>query len=97
VAQQLLPLFRDRTDPAEPGYSRQLEARRDHDVWDRLHLVTAPTLVQAGRFDGIAPPRNSEAICSRIAGARLREYDGGHAFLWQDPTAWADAVAFLSG
>ena len=97
VAASLLSLFAGRPDPKEPGYSRQLEARRTHDVWDRLPLVTAPTLVQAGRFDGIAPPANSAAIASRIPGAELREYDGGHAFLFQDQAAWADAVAFLQG
>src|SRR3954447_8088449 len=53
VAASLLSLFTGRSEPKERGYSRQLEARRTHDVWDRLPLVTAPTLVQAGRFDGI--------------------------------------------
>ena len=96
VAASLLALFAARPEPAEPGYTRQLQARQAHDVWDRLPLVTAPTLVQAGRYDGIAPPGNSAALASRIPGAELREYDGGHAFLFQDPTAWDDALAFLS-
>jgi 3-oxoadipate enol-lactonase len=95
VAASLLALFGVRSEPKEPGYTRQLEARRAHDVWDRLPLVTAPTLVQAGRFDGIAPPANSAAIARRIAGAQLREYDGGPAFLYQDPSAWDDALTFL--
>lgn len=96
VAASLLPLFAARSEPAEPGYTRQLEARRAHDAWERLPRVTAPTLVQAGRYDGIAPPGNSAALASRIPGAELREYDGGHAFLFQDPSAWGDALAFLS-
>lgn len=95
VAASLLALFGARAEPREPGYTRQLEARRSHDVWDRLPLITAPTLVQAGRFDAIAPPANSAAIAARVPGAVLREYDGGHAFLYQDPTAWDDALAFL--
>ena len=57
--------------------------------------MAAPTLVQAGRFDGIAPPANSAAIAGQVPGSTLKEYDGGHAFLWQDPSAWQDAVAFL--
>ena len=95
VAGSLLELFGARPAPKEPGYERQLQARRAHDVWDRLPQVTAPTLVQAGRFDGIAPPANSARIASRIPGARLEEYDGGHAFYFQDERAWEDAVAFL--
>ena len=40
------------------GEHLQLEARKYHDVWDRLPVVTCPTLVVAGRYDGISPPRN---------------------------------------
>ena len=97
VAGEILSLMTGRTEPPEPGYSRQLEARRGHDVWDRLPLVTAPTLVMSGRYDALAPPANSEAISSRIDGSVHRSYDGGHAFLFQDPSAWVDVVAFLRG
>jgi 3-oxoadipate enol-lactonase len=97
VAAQLMSLLGNRAEPVEPGYSRQLEARRDHDVWDRLDRISCPTLVQAGRYDGIAPPVNSEAIASRISGARLELYDGGHAFPYQDPRAWRDLEGFLRG
>ena len=97
VAAELLSLLGERPPPKEPGYELQLQARRTHDVWDRLPSITAATLVQAGRFDGIAPPDNSARIASRIPGARLEEYDGGHAFYFQDPRAWVDALAFLRG
>jgi 3-oxoadipate enol-lactonase len=78
------------------GEWQQLLARRHHDVWDRLALVTAPTLVAAGRFDGIAPVENSEAIHARIARSELRVYEGGHGFLWQDRRALAEVAEFLS-
>ncbi len=97
VAAQLMALLGSRAEPAEPGYTRQLGARRDHDVWDRLDRISCPTLVQGGRYDGIAPPANSEAIASRISGARVVLYDGGHAFPYQDPAAWPDLEAFLRG
>jgi 3-oxoadipate enol-lactonase len=67
-----------------------LEARRHHDVASRLGNVTCPTLVMAGRYDGIAPVVNSEAIAARIPGAELRTYEGGHLFIAQDPHAMAD-------
>jgi pimeloyl-ACP methyl ester carboxylesterase len=83
------------TDEARRGLAEQLEARRHHDVWDRLGRVTCPTLVAAGRFDGIAPLVNSEAIVSRIEGATLRVYEGGHVFFVQDSRALPEVVDFL--
>lgn len=79
------------------GSAAQLQARRHHDVWDRLPKITCPTLVASGRYDGIAPPENGEAIASRIPDAELRLYEGGHAFFVQDPAALGDAVTFLAG
>lgn len=81
--------------PAADGYHHQLEARSHHDTFDRLPCVTAPTLVCAGRFDGIAPLGNSEAIASQIPDAELRTFEGGHLFLLQDRSAWGDIVAYL--
>ena len=78
------------------GRRCQLEARRHHDVWDRLSAITCPTLVAGGRYDGIAPPANAEAIASRIAGADLRLYEGGHAFFAQDRTALPEIIEFLA-
>ena len=90
----------DRTEDTDPvvlaGQRAQLEARRGHDVWDRLGAITCPTLVAGGRYDPIAPMANSRAIASRIAGAELRLYDGGHAFFVQDRTALPDIRAFLT-
>ena len=76
--------------PAEAarGAALQLEARRHHDTWDRLGSIRCPTLVCGGRFDGIAPPENSERLAAQIPGAELALFDGGHGFLWQDPAAF---------
>jgi 3-oxoadipate enol-lactonase len=88
---------RDHDDPAAvAGRRSQLEARRGHDVWDRLGVVDCPTLVACGQFDPIAPLANGAAIASRIAGAQLRAYDGGHAFFVQDRTALPDIRTFLA-
>jgi 3-oxoadipate enol-lactonase len=73
----------------------QLEARASHDVWDRLDAITCPALVGYGRYDGIAPAQNSTAIASRIGGAELHGYEGGHLFLVQDPAALPEFEAFL--
>lgn len=77
------------------GLRAQLQARADHDVWERLDAITCPTLVAYGRYDGVAPAQNSTALASRIAGADLRGYEGGHLFLVQDPAAMPELVTFL--
>jgi len=79
------------------GERAQLEARSHHDVCDRLKAVTCPTFVASGRYDGIAPPSNGEAIADLIPGAELRLYDGGHAFFAQDRQALPDILDFLAG
>jgi pimeloyl-ACP methyl ester carboxylesterase len=78
------------------GEAEQLAARANHDVTDRLSRITCPTLVAYGRYDGIAPPANSEAIAALVSGAELRAYDGGHAFFAQDAAALPDVMAFLA-
>lgn len=77
------------------GARRQLEARRGHDTWDRLDRIAAPTLVAAGRHDGIAPVANSEALVTRIPKSSLQIFEGGHLFLLQDRSSWPAIIGFL--
>lgn len=79
------------------GFTQQLEARRHHDVTAGLGLISAPTLVCAGRYDGIAPVANSEAIVAGIPGARLEVFEGGHVFMLQDERSRAVTREFLLG
>jgi 3-oxoadipate enol-lactonase len=85
-------------DQAEtpPGLTHQLSARAEHDTAGRLGSITCPTLVCGGRFDGIAPPSNSEFLARTIPGARLEMFDGGHGFFIQDATALPAIVSFLA-
>ena len=87
----------DRSEEAKRGMAEQLAARSHHDVCDRLGRVSSPTLVASGRYDGIAPPANGEVIAAGIPGAELRLYEGGHAFIAQDPAAFPDLMEFLAG
>jgi 3-oxoadipate enol-lactonase len=80
-----------------PGLTNQLAARAEHDTADRLGSISCPTLVCGGRFDGIAPPANSEFLARSIPGARLEMFDGGHGFFLQDPTAMPAIIDFLAG
>lgn len=87
---------RPKSDDVIRGERLQLLARIGHNVADRLHRVTAPTFVMAGRFDGIAPPTNSEEIVKRIPDASLAIYEGGHIFSAQDKQAMIDVRQFLT-
>lgn len=77
----------------EPGHAtgerRQLEARRGHDTWDRLPELRMPVAVLGGRYDGVAPPQNQEALARRIPGATFHLFEGGHLFFLQDAAAYA--------
>lgn len=86
----------DKTAEVRRGEALQLEARRGHDVYDRLPAVTCPTLVASGRHDGIAPVANGAAIARQIPDASLRVYEGGHLFFIQDPLAFPEILKFLS-
>jgi 3-oxoadipate enol-lactonase len=96
LAEGLAAAGHNQRDPAaEAAYQAQLEARAGHDVWDRLGAITCPALVGYGNYDEIAPVQNSAAIASHIGGAELRGYEGGHLFLFQDPSALPEFEAFL--
>jgi 3-oxoadipate enol-lactonase len=87
-----------RDDPATAEGSRRLMlARAKHDTYDRLPRVTTPVFLCGGKYDGIAPPENLEAIARKIPNAQLEFFEGGHMFLAQDPTAFPRAAAFLRG
>ncbi len=97
VAEMLATRRRGSADPeARRGELEQLEARAHHDVTDRLGAITCPTLVACGRYDGIAPVANSEAIAARVPLAELRIYEGGHIFMLQDRTALPEVLDFLA-
>ena len=88
---------RSATDSASSmvGQQRQLEARAQHDCWDRLEAVSCPTLVCGGLYDGLARPAAQRALRARIPRARLEMFEGGHLFLQQDVSALPAIEAFL--
>jgi 3-oxoadipate enol-lactonase len=79
------------------GQRLQFEARAGLDTFDRLAGLRVPVYLCGGRYDGIAPPANMEAIQKQIPGARLELFDGGHLFLVQDRSAWPAILSFLKG
>lgn len=83
-------------DPdAEMGARRQIEARKDHDTYDRLPEITAPVFLCGGETDGIATPQNMQAMAARIPGSELAFFKGGHLFLMQNKQAYPAIIRFL--
>ena len=98
---ELVKKLGDEPYAAEPGFhtgtSRLLEARRQHDVWERLDQITCPVLICGGKYDGTALPSSQRGMADRIPRATLRMFEGGHLFLWQDSSAFPAIVSFLRG
>lgn len=85
-----------KSDATLKGEALQLDARKSHNVADRLHRISCPTFVTAGRYDDLAPLANSEEIVKRIPDATLSVYEGGHMFTAQDRQAILDIREFLA-
>ena len=98
--EELIGNFTDDPFAGEPGHqsgiSRLLEARRQHDTWERLAHIGCPVLTCGGKYDGIALPSSQERMAGKIAGATLCMFEGGHQFLWQDSSAFAEIVRLLA-
>jgi 3-oxoadipate enol-lactonase len=77
------------------GEVAQLQARRTHDCFGRLPAIHMPVLIAAGRYDGIAPPANQEAMLAQLPDARIEWFEGGHAFFIEDRTAYPTMADFL--
>jgi 3-oxoadipate enol-lactonase len=72
----------------ETGFMRQLEARSQHDTYQRLPAIQAPTLICGGRYDGHAKAEFLINLQRQIADAEIAFFEGGHNFLNQDPKAY---------
>lgn len=67
---------------------------RTYNILDRLHKITAPTLVIGGRHDWICPPEFSEEIAAAIPNSDLRIFENsGHLIRVDEPQALKDAIA----
>jgi len=65
-------------------FRRQMEAIGRFDASERLHEISAPTLVIAGDRDCLVPPQNAELLAAAIPQARLAIIPGAaHNFFWE--------------
>jgi 3-oxoadipate enol-lactonase len=71
----------------------QVAAVMGHRATDRLHRITAPTLVMTGDADLLIPPGNSDILARHIPGAKLVKVPGGsHGFNFETPEVFNRAV-----
>jgi len=78
------------------GAKRQLMARAEHNVVEALPDIHIPTLICAGKYDGIAPVKNQEYMREKMPDAKLVWFEGGHLFMIQDKSAWTVIIDFLA-
>lgn len=88
-------------DPTMTTAERRAHLRvsDEHDAWDELPRITAPTLVLHAEHDQMVPPENAPLIAARIPGSRLRVLARGrHAFFEEAADEVTPLVAdFLEG
>lgn len=79
------------------AYQAQLMAGATFDAADRVHRITAPTLVAAADGDLVVPVENARRLVAALPCAELRIYPGlGHQFFVEAPEAFnRDVLAFL--
>ncbi len=99
LVQQILASIQVGADEPQrvEGYRRQLLARKGHNTFERLPQLRTPVFICGGKYDGIAPVANQQAMLRQIPNARLELFEGGHAFLVEDPRAYERIIAFLKG
>jgi pimeloyl-ACP methyl ester carboxylesterase len=76
----------------------QIQAVMTHRATDRLHQITAPTLVITGDADRLVPPANSDVLAKLVPGARLVKVPGGsHGFNFEVPDVFnREVLSFLA-
>jgi 3-oxoadipate enol-lactonase len=78
------------------AYLAQLHVIQTHDTTDRIGAIDVPTLVMAGEEDILIPVRLSKRLHGAIPGADWATTTGGHASLWEHPSAFNHAfLAYL--
>jgi pimeloyl-ACP methyl ester carboxylesterase len=74
-------------------FQAQVDVCMGHDTADRLSEIAAPTLVMAGEFDIIFPPRFGRFVAEKIPGAEFEVLPGeAHQPFQEIPDEWNSRV-----
>ena len=93
----LIPVMGRLTKPA--SYDRffvQAQACLNHDAWENLPSITAPTLVIGGGEDRVVGTQAAPELAARIPGAQLKVYSKwGHGVYEEEPDFNRTVLDFL--
>ena len=81
--------------PDPENLLKQLLARKDHNTFEDLRHIDIPVFLMGGKYDGIAPVSNMEAMHEEIKDSKLKFYEGGHLFMIQDKSAFQELIEWL--
>ncbi|HEU4825833.1 MAG TPA: alpha/beta fold hydrolase [Dongiaceae bacterium] len=84
-------------DQPVEAYLAQLNSIQTHDTRSRLKTIKVPTLVLAGADDILIPMNLSRELHTLIPDAEWATSIGGHAFLWEHPGPFNQAVLGFVG
>ncbi|MFE1172516.1 alpha/beta fold hydrolase [Streptomyces sp. NPDC058773] len=81
-------------DPGMPPHARRghLVASNEHDAWDALPRITAPTLVLHGEQDRLTPAANAPLLADRIPRARMHLFPTARHAYFQECRAEAGSL-----
>jgi len=79
--------------PSLAAWQAQAYAGATFDAYDRVHAITAPTLVVHGGTDNVVDTRNGELLAELIPNAHIEVVpDRGHLLVWEDSERVAELV-----
>jgi 3-oxoadipate enol-lactonase len=78
-------------------YLSQLNSIQTHDTRSRLKAIKVPTMVLAGAEDILIPMNLSRELHRLIPGAAFATAKGGHAYMWEHPKPFNEAVLAFIG
>lgn len=83
--------------PPPEAVVAQAMAQQTFNVEERLHQITAPTLVVSGTKDRVVPPRNAELLAKAIPNATLDMIEGaGHLLMIEEADRFnQEVISFL--
>jgi len=79
------------------GLKAQLGARAEHNTYDRLHLISAPTMVLAGDRDGQAPASIQKIMSDKIPNAVFQVIEGSHYMIAESEQVFKHIKQHIEG